>query len=71
MIARAEIDRLKPEEKLLLVAEAWESLASEDTDVPVTEAEKTLLDQRWAAYLLNPAAQLSQEEFDRFVDEGR
>jgi len=71
MIARAEIDRLTPQEKLLLVAEAWESLSADETSIPVSEAEKQLLDRRWADYLKNPAAALTQEEFERFVDEGQ
>jgi len=68
MIARAEIDRLTSQEKLLLVAEAWDSLAANEGNVPVTEEEKALLDQRWAAYLADPSRALTQEEFDRRVD---
>ena len=70
MIARAEIDRLTPTEKLLLVAEAWDSLSADVVSLPVTDAEKSVLDRRWADYLRNPGSALTQEEFDRRVDEG-
>jgi len=68
MIARAEIDRLTPQEKLLLVAEAWDSLTGNEENVPVTEEEKALLDRRWAAFLADPSRALTQEEFERRVD---
>jgi putative addiction module component (TIGR02574 family) len=71
MIGRAEIDRLTPQEKLLLVAEAWDSLSADESNVPVRDAEKRLLDQRWADYVKNPAGALTPEEFERLVDEGR
>jgi putative addiction module component (TIGR02574 family) len=69
MIARAEIDRLTPQEKLLLLAEVWDSLASDDPIIPITDEEKALLERRWAGYLANPASALTQEEFERLLDE--
>ena len=71
MIAKADIDRLTPQEKLLLVAETWDSLGAEAGNIPVSDEERNLLDRRWTAYLANPASALTQEEFDRSVDEGR
>ena len=42
------ISDLDVEEKLELIEDLWESLASDPTSVPVTEAQKKMLDDRIA-----------------------
>jgi len=43
-----DIDHLNVEEKLELIETLWESLASDPSNIPVTEAQKKLLDERIA-----------------------
>lgn len=67
MISRTDIETLMPDEKLHLVGEIWASLASKPGDVPVSEAEKLLLEERWARHEQNPGTALTLEEFRRRV----
>ena len=50
-------------EKLQLLDELWQDLAHDLDSLAVSETEKELLDQRWAALLREPAAALSLEQF--------
>jgi putative addiction module component (TIGR02574 family) len=58
-----ELRALSAREKLELVDELWLSAAPELNTLEVSGAEKTLLDERWAAFLKNPASALTVEEF--------
>jgi putative addiction module component (TIGR02574 family) len=49
-----EIQRLSPSEKLALVSELWDDLATHPEDVPVTEAQIAELDRRMAEYHKDP-----------------
>ena len=42
------IEHLNVEEKLELIETIWESLASDPSAIPVTEAQKRMLDERLA-----------------------
>jgi putative addiction module component (TIGR02574 family) len=41
-----EIDNLSAEERLALIESLWESLVQDQSNIPVTEAQKRILDQR-------------------------
>jgi len=49
-----QVQQLTAEEKLLLVGELWDDLASHPTEVPVTSEQIAELDRRMEAYRKNP-----------------
>lgn len=49
-------------EKLLLVEDLWDELASQPNGIPLSTSVKAELDQRYADYLANPAEGSSWEE---------
>lgn len=49
-----DILRLSPEEKLALVTELWDDLASNPSDIPVTPEEIAELDRRMEEYRKDP-----------------
>jgi len=63
----ASIFDLSPAEKLQLVEELWDDLASEPDAVPVHDWQKQELARRKANLLKNPASGLSWEEVKRRV----
>jgi len=69
MITRAEIDRLKPNEKLEIIQIAWDSLVGDLDSLPVTEREKKTLRERSQAHQADPASSLSEEEFTEQLDQ--
>ena len=71
MITKTDIAKLTPEEKIFLVEEIWDSLAEDESNVPVTAAEKKLLDERWAEFKKNPKRALTLQEFKKRADKGR
>jgi putative addiction module component (TIGR02574 family) len=56
------IDQLSVAERILLVEEIWDSIAEEDEEIPLTEAQRLDLQRRVAAYEANPKAGSSWEE---------
>ena len=58
---------LSPSEKLQLVEDLWDDLASTPEAIPVHEWQKEELDRRKANLLSNPASGLSWEEVQRRV----
>ena len=58
-----EVRALSAREKLQLVDELWRSVAPELDSLEVSAEEKGMLDERWAAFLKNPAAALTLEQF--------
>lgn len=56
------IQQLSVAERILLVEELWESIASEPTSVPVPQSHRAELDRRLAAYEKNPGRLLSIED---------
>ncbi len=58
-----EFHDLPVREKLQLVDELWLSLSQELKSLDVSEEEKELLDQRWAAFLRDPESALTIDEF--------
>ncbi len=52
-------------EKLKLVDELWLSMTSELDSLEVSQQEKDLLDERWAAFLKDPHSAITLAEFQR------
>ncbi len=50
----AEIEQLSVAERIQLIDEIWESIAETPDALPLTEAQKELLDARLAAMEANP-----------------
>lgn len=69
MIAKSEIERLSAAEKIQLVADIWDSLVVDPAQIPVAEAEKKELDQRWREHAANPNSALSLDDFQRRLKE--
>ncbi len=59
-----DVQALTAREKLQLLDELWQDVAHDLGSLEVSTTEKELLDQRWAAYLRDPAAALSLEQFE-------
>lgn len=58
-----EVQALSAREKLQLMDELWLSVAPELETLELSGEEKTLLDERWAAFLKDPASALTLEQF--------
>ena len=58
----ADLLELSTEQRMQLVEELWDSIASSPEQVPVTEAQKRELDRRLDAYRADPAAGSSWEK---------
>jgi putative addiction module component (TIGR02574 family) len=55
-LTAADTLRLSIPERIQLVEDMWDTIASQADVVELTEEEKTLLDERLNAYHQNPAA---------------
>lgn len=64
-----EILKLSVAERLQLVEDIWDSIASSPEVLPVTEAQKQELDRRLAEYRANPTAGRSWEELRASLSE--
>ena len=51
---KEEIAKLSASEKLLLVNDLWDELADVQEEIPLTDEQKALLDERYRAFLENP-----------------
>lgn len=58
----SEITKLSMAEKILLVEDLWESIASDESEVPVPESHKIELDRRLKRYESAPGTLLSLDE---------
>jgi len=56
------IDQLSVAQRILLVEEIWDSIATTEEEIPLTEAQKQDLQRRIAAHEANPKAGSSWEE---------
>jgi putative addiction module component (TIGR02574 family) len=56
------IDQMSPDDRLALVQEIWDSLATEADQAPLTDAQRQDLEQRLQAYEANPKRGSSWEE---------
>lgn len=57
-----EISKLSTSEKILLVEDLWDSISSNESDVPVPESHRAELDKRLKRYESAPGALLSLHE---------
>ena len=57
-----ELDALTPSEKLQLVGELWDDLASNPDNIPVPEEHIAELDRRMEEYRLDPTKVTSWED---------
>ena len=53
--------------KLQLLDELWQDVVRDLDSLEVTETEKRLLDERWVAYLSDPGAALTLEQFKKRI----
>ena len=58
-----EVRHLPVREKLELVDELWLSITPELNSLNISEEEKEVLDERWAAFLKSPDSALTIEQF--------
>jgi putative addiction module component (TIGR02574 family) len=66
-----QVMALPAEEKLKLLDELWEAVAAEMDSVEVSQAEKDLLDSRWADYAANPSSALTPDQFKALMTSRR
>ena len=57
-----ELRKLSNPEKLLLINELWDSLSSQEDDLPVPESHKRILDKRLREHEANPETGSTWEE---------
>lgn len=60
-LTKEEIFELPVEERLRLIGSRWESIASQD--LPLSEAEQRLIDERLEEHRRDPEEGVSLEEF--------
>lgn len=58
-----QIQKLSREEKIQLVEDLWDLIAAVADDLPVSQNEKKILNERLAAHQKSPDSALSLEEF--------
>ncbi len=63
-----EIARLSMSEKILLVEDLWDSIASDESSVPVPKSHKEELDRRLLSHTSGPGKLLSLEELQASVE---
>ena len=57
-----ELRKLSNPENLLLINELWDSLSSQEDDLPVPESHKRILDERLREHEANPETGSAWEE---------
>jgi len=57
-----DIQKLSQSERILLAEKLWDSVASNQDQIEVTESQKQILDERLAAYAASPNEGTSWEE---------
>ena len=62
-----DVRALSAREKLQLLDELWMDVARDLELLEVSEMEKELLDERWAAYLRDPGTALTLKQFEKRV----
>jgi putative addiction module component (TIGR02574 family) len=63
-----EITKLSTPEKILLVEDLWDSIASDETAVPVPQSHKGELDRRLKRHKSAPGNLLSLEELQTRIE---
>lgn len=63
-----EIARLSSPEKILLVEDLWDSIASDESSVPIPQSHMKELDRRLKSYESDPGNLLSLEELQGRIE---
>lgn len=63
-----ELTKLSTPEKILLVEDLWDSIASNESAVPVPQSHMEELDRRLKRYESDPGTLLSLEELQRRIE---
>ena len=63
-----EIAQLSTPEKILLVEDLWDSIASDESGVPVSQSHKEELARRLQSYQATPGNLLSLEELQGSIE---
>ena len=63
-----EISQLSTPEKILLLEDLWESIASDDSEIPVPESHKEELDRRLERHNNSPGELLSLEQLQALIE---
>lgn len=63
-----EISELNLPEKMLLVEDIWESIAADESNVPVPQSHLDELDKRFQRYSVDPGRLLSLEELQERIE---
>ena len=63
-----EIARLSSPEKILLVEDLWDSIASDESSVPIPQSHMKELDRRLNSYESDPGNLLSLEELQGRIE---
>lgn len=58
-----QVQALSARDKLALVDEIWASVGSDLESLEVTAEERAMLETRWSAFLSEPSAALTVDEF--------
>jgi len=66
-----ELTRLSTPEKILLLEELWDSIASDEGSVPVPQSHRDELDRRLARHSARPGKLLSLEELQAGIARGK
>ena len=57
-----ELKKLSPEEKILLVEDLWDSIAEDESAIPIPESHRAELDRRLKALQSAPGSLLSLQD---------
>jgi len=63
-----EISHLSTPEKILLLEDLWESIASDDSEVPVPESHQEELDRRLERHVNSPCELLSLKQLQARIE---
>jgi putative addiction module component (TIGR02574 family) len=63
-----KLGQLTKPEKILLVEDLWDNIASDDSDVSVPQSHKDDLNRRLERYILKPGNLLSLRELQHKID---
>ena len=66
-----EIARLSVPERILLLEDLWDSIASEPSSVPIPQSHRGELDRRVAAYEKGPGSLLTLEQLRQRIEASR
>lgn len=63
-----QIDQMSTSEKILFLEDLWDSMASDESSIPVPQVHKDELDARLKNYDANPGNLLSLEELQERIN---